>query len=44
VRVDITGTVEKPQYSSQALATISWPLRSLRTVLESPFAGSDTAP
>ncbi len=39
VRVDVTGTWNDPQFSSQVLSTITWPIRSLRTVLFSPILG-----
>ena len=40
VRVDVTGTLSKPQFSQQVLSTITWPLRSLRTLLSTPILGS----
>jgi len=43
VRVDVTGTLDEPRYSLQVLNKITWPIRSLRTVLFSPLLGSSSS-
>ena len=42
VRVDVTGTLSKPQFSPQVLSTITWPLRSLRSLLFTPILGGSS--
>ena len=42
VRIDVTGTTDAPKYTSQVLTKVTWPLRSLRTVLFSPILGSSS--
>jgi hypothetical protein len=39
VRVEVTGTLSKPEYHSTVLSTITWPLRSLRSLLVTPILG-----
>ena len=43
VRVDVTGTLSKPEYSSTVLSTITWPLRSLRSLLFTPILGGSSS-
>jgi hypothetical protein len=43
VRVDVTGTLSKPEYSSQVISTITWPLRSLRSLLFTPILGGSSS-
>ncbi len=41
LRIDVSGSVGKPEFRSQVLSKITWPLRSLRSVLYSPFVKAD---
>ncbi|MFW6189710.1 MAG: AsmA-like C-terminal region-containing protein [Planctomycetota bacterium] len=39
IRVDVSGTLDNPKYTPRMLSKITWPLRSLRSVLFSPLLG-----
>jgi len=39
--IEVSGTLAEPKFRSQVLSKITWPLRSLRSVLYSPFAKAD---
>jgi hypothetical protein len=44
VRLDVTGTINKPVFEERVLTKITWPLTSLRNVLFSPIFGTGTRP